>query len=98
MVMLMGTPEVKMSDLRKQKDAVMYLSGEYDEDDMTYYAALFKRTMEADISATVGVQEKEEARQVWLANKHDSINDQLRQLKNNKQQKGHGPVSGQGGV
>jgi hypothetical protein len=97
MVMLIGTPEGKMSDLRKQKDAVMYLSGEYDEDDMTYYAALFKRTMEADISATVGVQEKEEARQVWLANKHDSINDQLRQLKNNKQQKGHGPVSGQGG-
>ena len=98
MVMLIGTPEGKMSDLRKQKDAVMYLSGEYDEDDMTYYAALFKRTMEADISATVGVQEKEEARQVWLASKHDSINDQLRQLKNNKQQKGHGPVSGQGGV
>jgi acyl transferase domain-containing protein len=54
--------------------------------------------MEADISATVSVQEKEEARQVWLASKHDSINDQLRQLKNNKQQKGHGPVSGQGGV
>ena len=98
MVLLMGTPEGKMADLRKQKDAVMYLSSEYDEDDMTYYASLFKRTMEAEISAIVSGQEKEEARQVWLANKHDSINDQLRQLKNNKQQKGHGPVSGQGGV
>ncbi len=49
--MLMGTPEGKMGDLRKQKDAVMYLSGEYDEDDMSYYAALFKRTMDSDISA-----------------------------------------------
>ena len=98
MVMLMGTPEGKMSDLRKQKDAVMYLSGVYDEDDMTYYAAMFKKTMESDVSAMVNEQEKEEARQVWLASKHDSINEQLRQLKNSKQQKGHGPVSGQGGV
>ncbi len=108
--MLMGTPEGKMADLRKQKDAVMYLSGEYDEDDMSYYAALFKRTMESDISAAASAartmdglkivteQEKEEARQAWLASKHDSINEQLRQLKNSKQQVGHGPVSGQGGV
>ncbi len=51
MVMLMGTPEGKLADLRKQKDAVMYLSSEYDEDDMSYYAVLFKRTMESDISA-----------------------------------------------
>ncbi len=45
MVMLMGTPEGKIADLRKQKDAVMYLRSEYDEDDMSYYAVLFKRTM-----------------------------------------------------
>ena len=95
--MLIGTSEGKMADLRKQKDAVMYLSGVYDEDDMTYYAALFKRTMESDISAIVNEQEKEETRQVWLACKHDSINEQLRQLKNSKLQEGHGPVSGQGG-
>ena len=99
-----------MRDLRKQKDAVMYLSGEYDEDDMSYYAALFIRTMESDISAvalaarqidglkSVTEQEIEEARQAWLASKHDSINEQLRQLKNSKQQEGHGPVSGQGGL
>jgi hypothetical protein len=43
-------------------------------------------------------QEMVEARQAWLAGKHDSINEQLRQLKNSKQQQGHGPVSGQGGV
>ena len=109
MAMLMGTPEGKMADLRKQKDTVMYLSGEYDEDDMSYYAALFKRTMESDISATASAarqldglkivteQEMEEARQAWLASKHGSINEQLRQLKNSKQQEGHGPVSGQGG-
>ncbi len=75
---------------------------------MSYYAVLFKRTMEADISATASAfqqrggqnvvteQEKEDARQAWLASKHDSINEQLRQLKSNKQQEGHGPVSGQG--
>ena len=108
--MLLGTPEGKMGDLRKQKDAVMYLSGEYDEDDMSYYAALFKRTMESDIAMAASAarqvdelkivteQEIEEARQAWLARKHDSINEQLRQLKNSKQQDGHGPVSGQGGV
>jgi hypothetical protein len=109
--MLMGTPEGKMADLRKQKDAVMYLSGEYDEDDMSYYAALFKRTMESDIAVAASAarqvdelkivteQEIEEAiRQAWLARKHDSINEQLRQLKNSKQQDGHGHVSGQGGV
>ncbi len=104
--MLKGTPEGKMADLRKQKDAVMYLSGDYDEDDMSYHAALFKRTMESDISASASAdglkivteQEMEEARQAWLASKHDSINEQLRQLKNSKQQDGHGPVSGQGGV
>ncbi len=67
----------------------MYLSGEYDEDDMSYYEALFKRTMESDISAAASAarqqdglkivteQEKEEARQAWLASKHDSINEQL---------------------
>jgi len=108
--MLMGTPEGKMGDLRKQKDAVMYLSGEYDEDDMSYYAALFKRTMESDIAMAASAarqvdelkivteQEIEEARQAWLASKHDSINEQLRQVKNSKQQDGHGPISGQGGV
>jgi hypothetical protein len=108
--MLLGTPEGKMGDLRKQKDAVMYLSGEYDEDDMSYYAALFKRTMESDIAMAASAarqvdelkivteQEIEEARQAWLARKHDSINEQLRQLKNSKQQDGHGPISGQGGV
>ena len=108
--MLLGTPEGKMGDLRKQKDAVMYLSGEYDEDDMSYYAALFKRTMESDIAMAASAarqvdelkivteQEIEEARQAWLASKHDSINEQLRQLKNSKQQDGHGPISGQGGV
>ena len=46
MLLLIGTPEGKMADLRKQKDAVMCLSGVYDEDDMTYHAALFKRTMD----------------------------------------------------
>ncbi len=109
-VMLLGTPEGKIPDLREQKDAVMYLSSEYDEDDMSYYAVLFKRTMESDISAAASVvqhqdgqnavteQEKEETRQAWLANKYDSINEQLRQLKNSKHQDGHGPVSGQGGV
>ncbi len=52
MVMLMGTPERKIADLRKQKEAEMYLSGAHnDDDDMSYYAVLFKRTMEADISA-----------------------------------------------
>ncbi len=88
----------------------MYLSGEYDEDDMSYYAALFKRTMDSDISAAASAarridglkivteQEIEKARQAWLASKHDNINEQLRQLKNSKQQDGHGPVSGQGGV
>ncbi len=108
--MLMGTPEGKIADLRKQKDAVMYLSSEYDEDDMSYYAVLFKRTKELDISAAASAvqrqdgqnavteQENEEARQAWLASKHDSINEQLRQLKNSKQQDGRGPVSGQGGV
>ena len=108
--MLLGTPEGKMGDLRKQKDAVMYLSGEYDEDDMSYYAALFKRTMESDIAMAASAarqvdelkivteQEIEEARQAWLASKHDSISEQLRQLKNSKQQDGHGPISGQGGV
>ena len=108
--MLLGTPEGKMGDLRKQKDAVMYLSGEYDEDDMSYYAALFKRTMESDIAMAASAarqvdelkivteQEIEEARQAWLARKHDCINEQLRQLKNSKQQDGHGPISGQGGV
>ena len=108
--MLMGTPEGKMADLRKQKDAVMYLNGEYDEDDMSYYAALFKRTMESDIAMAASAarqvdelkivteQEIEEARQAWLARKHDSNNEQLRQLKNSKQQDGHGPISGQGGV
>ena len=95
--MLIGTPEGKMADLRKQKDAVMCLSGVYDEDDMTYYAALFKRTMESEISVIVNEQEKEDARQAWLASKHDSINEQLRQLKNSKLQEGHGPVSGRGG-
>jgi hypothetical protein len=66
--------------------------------------------MESEISAAASAarqpdglkivteQEKEEARQAWLARKHDSINEQLRQLKNSKQQEGHGPVSGQGGV
>ena len=57
--------------------------------------------MESDIAAAqkdVTEQEKEKARQAWLASKHDSINEQLRQLKNSKQQDGHGPVSGQGGV
>ncbi len=49
--MLMGTPEGKIADLRKQKEAAMYLSSEYDEEDMAYYAVLFKRTMELDISA-----------------------------------------------
>jgi hypothetical protein len=110
MVMLMETSEGKIADLRKQKDAVLYLSGEYDEDDMSYYAVLIKRTMELDISAAASVvqkqdgqnavtaQEKEEARQAWLASKHDSINEQLGQLKNSKQQVRHGPVSGQGGV
>ncbi len=100
MVMLMGT-EGKIADLRKQIDAVMYLSDVYDEDDMSYYAVLFKRTMESDIAAAqkdVTEQEKEEARQAWLASKHDSINEQLTRLKNSKQQDGHGPVSGQGGV
>ncbi len=108
--MLMGTPEGKIADLRKQKDAVMYLSSEYNEDDMSYYAVLFKRTIESDISVAASAvqqrdglkvvteQEKEEARQAWLASKHDSINEQLRQLKNSKQQEGHGPVSGQGGL
>ncbi len=106
MVMLMGTPEGKIADLRKQKDAVMYLSTEYDEDDMSYYAVLFNRTMESETSAAASAlqkrdgqnavteEEKEEARQAWLASKHDSINEQLRQLKNSKQQDGHGPVSG----
>ena len=54
----------------------MYLSGTHDdEDDMSYYAVLFKRTMESDISVAASVfqqrdgqngvteQEKEEARQ-----------------------------------
>ena len=94
---MIGTPEGKMADLRKQKDAVMCLIGVYDEDDMTYYAALFKRTMESEIAVIVNEQEKKEARQAWLASKHDSINEQLRQLKNSKLQEGHGPVSGQGG-
>ena len=97
MVMLIGTPEGKNGRSKKAERRSDVLECVYDEDDMTYYAALFKRTMESDISAMVNEQEKEEARQVWLASKHDSINDQLRQLKNNKQQKGHGPVSGQGG-
>ena len=77
---------------------------------MSYYAALFKRTMESDIAMAASAarqvdelkivteQEIEEARQAWLARKHDCINEQLRQLKNSKQQDGHGPVSGQGGV
>ncbi len=89
--MLMGTPEGKIADLRKQKDAVLYLSIEYDEEDMSYYAVLFKWTMELDISAAASViqqqdeqnavtrQEKEEARQAWLASKHDSINVQSQQ-------------------
>ena len=47
-----------MADLRKQKDAVMCLSGVYDEDDMIYYAALFKRTMESEISVIVNEQER----------------------------------------
>ncbi len=59
----------------------MYLSSEYAEDDMSYYAVLFKRTMESDISAAASAfqqrdgqnditeQEKEEARQAWLASK-----------------------------
>ncbi len=88
----------------------MLLSSTHDEDDMFYYAVLFKRTMESDISAVTSTferrgvqneiteQEKEEARQASLASKHDCINEQLRQLKNSKQQVGHGPVSGQGGV
>jgi hypothetical protein len=97
MLLLIGTPEGKMADLRKQKDAVMCLSGVYDEDDMTYHAALFKRMMEAELSVIAHEQDKEEARQAWLAGKHDSINEQLRQMKNSKLQEGHGPVSGQGG-
>ncbi len=88
----------------------MLLSSTHDEDDMSYYAILFKRTMESDISAATSAferrgvqneiteQEKEEARRAWLASKHDGINEQLKQLKNSKQQDGHGPVSGQGGV
>ena len=75
-MMLMRTPDGKIADLRKQKEAVMYLSGTHDdEDDMSYYAALFKRTMEADIATAASTfqqqrgqnvvteQEKEEARQ-----------------------------------
>jgi hypothetical protein len=108
--MLIGTPDGRIADLRKQKEAVMLLSSTHDEDDMSYYAILFKRTMESDISAATSTferrgvqdeitkQEKEEARQAWLASKHDGINEQLKQLKNSKQQDGHGPVSGQGGV
>jgi hypothetical protein len=60
MVMLMGTPEGKIADLRKQKDAVMYLSGRYDEDDMSYYAVLFKRTMESDISAAASAARQQD--------------------------------------
>ncbi len=109
--MLMGTLEGKIADLRKQKDAVMFfLSSMHDEDEMSYYAVLFKRTMESDISAAASAfqrqsgqneiteQEKEEARQAWLVSKHDGINEQLKQLKNSKQQDGHGPDSGQGRV
>ena len=75
-MMLMRTPDGKIADLRKQKEAVMYLSGTHDdEDDMAYYAALFKQTMEADIATAASTfqqqrgqnvvteQEKEEARQ-----------------------------------
>jgi hypothetical protein len=50
-VMLIGTPDGRIADLRKQKEAVMLLSSTHDEDDMSYYAILFKRTMESDISA-----------------------------------------------
>ena len=42
MVMLMGTPEGKIADLRKQKDAVMYLSDDYDEDNMLLCGAVQK--------------------------------------------------------
>ncbi len=108
--MLMGTSEGKIADLRKQKEAVMYLSGAHNDDDMSYYAVLFKRVMESDISTAASMfqqqkenhlvteQEKEEAWQAWPASKHDGINEQLWQLKYSKQEEGHGPVSGQDGV
>jgi hypothetical protein len=38
----MRSVEVKILDFRKQKEAVMYLSGAHeDEDDTPYYALLF---------------------------------------------------------
>jgi hypothetical protein len=61
-------------------------------------AAAAAAARQVDGLKIVTEQEVEEARQAWLASKHDSINEQLRQLKNSKQQDGHGPVSGQGGV
>ncbi len=57
-VMLIGTPDGRIADLRKQKEAVMLLSSTHDADDMSYYAILFKRTMESDISAATSTFER----------------------------------------
>ncbi len=70
-MILVKTVEVKIVDLRKQKEAVMYMSSVQDDDDeMPYYALLFTRAMEKDtLQQCETEEEKAEARQTWLAAK-----------------------------
>ncbi len=57
--MWMRTVNLQISDLRKQKDAVMCLSTfQTDEDDMPYYASLFKQAMETDISKQIVTEQR----------------------------------------
>ncbi len=74
-VILVKTVKAKIVHLRKQKEAVMYMSSVQDDDDeMPYHALLFTRAMKKNILQQCETEEeKAEARQTWLAAKHESI-------------------------
>ncbi len=90
-MILLKTVEAKILDLRKQKEAVIYMSSvQNDDDEAPYYVLLLTRAMDRDILQQCDAEEeKAESRQTWLAAKHESINGQLKQLKNSKQPEGH---------
>jgi hypothetical protein len=73
-VIYIKTVEAKIADLRKQKEAVMYMSSvQEDDDEMSYYALLFTRAMEKDILQQCETEEERtEAQQTWLAAKHEA--------------------------
>jgi hypothetical protein len=83
-VMATRSPDVRILDLRKQKDAVIYLSREQTTgDDMPFYETKFKQELDAYMATQqlTTEQDKVEVRQIWLSGKFDSIAEKMKQLR-----------------